>query len=404
MVSSKAWCVTWILIAASACGTSSGGLLLASAGNSGQIGQASAGSYDPAASGASAQGGSGFAGSVILAATTTSKYGACVAYMQAQCQRRFDECGERPSVESPCTPAVDRCPDALFSPGSTWTVVSALSCAEEWKSFSCDELRQNRRPGCSLSRGTRKLDEPCLFPNQCASNSCTAKKKDGTGVAGFEECRVCGELTDLGAACGLNGYECKLELTCGFYSKQCEAREPVDIVGSSCADDSTCNGFDLSCRTDPTTGEKRCLTLPVGGESCADSACAEGYRCDAKVCVSAPALGQPCETAGPAQCGVGLVCTSFFDEPSKTCILPRKIGELCLGDGRRPLRGTCEVGLRCDCGALDCNTKSGTCREVHAEGDSCGDANSMCVPGTACTDGKCTALESQPAIAKLCPL
>jgi hypothetical protein len=403
MKSSKAWGGMALVVALGACSENSGGILFVRGGSLGQAGLPGIGTADPAAGGTNAQGGSGFAGSAILAAATTTKYGACVAYMQAQCQRRFGDCGERSSMESPCSSAIDRCPDSLFAPGSTWTVVSVLSCAEEWKSFSCDEIRQNKRPGCSLPRGTRQLDEPCLFANQCASNTCTEKKKDGTGITGYDSCRVCGEQSGLGGVCGQAGYDCSLELTCGYYSKQCEARAPMGIVGSTCADDSTCTAYGISCRTDPTDGVKRCLTLPVGGESCAESGCATGYLCSAKVCVSGPTLGQTCGAEGPAECGAGLVCSSYFDTPAHTCIAPRKVGEVCIGDARRRPRGTCEVGLRCDCQELDCESKSGICRTVHAEGEACGEANSICAPGTACIDAKCTALDSQPALVKLCP-
>lgn len=401
-MSSKALRVAFVLFVSVACGNTNGGFVLTARG--GNAGLAGIALSDPSEAGSSAQGGNtGFAGSVIVAAATTSKYGACVAYMTAQCQRRFGDCGERTSAESPCSSVVDRCPDSAFSPGATWTVVSLLSCAEEWKTYSCDDIRQNKRPSCAAPRGTRKVDEPCLFANQCASNACTAQKKDGTGVSNYDQCRVCGELSPLGGPCNTPGYECESELVCGFYSKQCEKRPTLGVIGATCQDDSTCTGYGISCRSDPSDGTKRCLAYPVSGESCADAPCADGYLCVNKVCAPGPASGQSCGQQGPAECGVGLVCTSFFDTPSRTCVAPRKLGELCLGDARRAPRGTCESGLRCDCGELDCDAKSGTCRKVHAEGESCGEANSLCAPGTICTDTKCVALDTQPALVKLCP-
>ncbi|HEY5959936.1 MAG TPA: hypothetical protein VIV60_25450, partial [Polyangiaceae bacterium] len=98
-----------------------------------------------------------------------SRYQACMTYMRAQCQRRFDDCGEQSTAEDPCIASLDRCPDIVFSPGSTWTEASLQSCGDDWKKFSCDEIRQNKRPSCSLAKGTRPIGDPCLFPNQCAT-------------------------------------------------------------------------------------------------------------------------------------------------------------------------------------------------------------------------------------------
>jgi hypothetical protein len=392
--------VAGILVAASACDTRPGGFSFATAGTAtaGSSGQPGAGS----------QGGNRFATSANTSNTADPaaalKYSACVTYARTQCQRRFVDCGERSSAEQPCSASLDRCPDLSFSAGSTWTVESLLSCAEEWKTFSCDDIRQNKRPSCAQIKGTRQLEEPCLFPNQCASGSCTKLKKDGTGVSGYANCNVCGSLSALAGPCNVPGYDCALDLTCNS-TQTCVKKASIGIVGATCDDDTTCGGYGVSCRKDPADGVKRCLTWPVAGESCADGFCSDGYYCsDAKVCVSAPALGEACRVKGPAQCAPGLVCSSYFDVQSYVCIAPRKLGEACLGDDvwRAP-RGNCEVGLRCDCGELSCDLKSGICRQARGQGETCTDQNSMCVPGTTCIDGTCVALGPQPALAELCP-
>lgn len=339
---------------------------------------------------------------VTVDTSDTTKYGACVTYTRAQCERRTMDCGERDSAEDPCSWALDRCPDAFFSPGSTWTVESLLSCAEEWKEFSCDEIRQSKRPDCAAPEGTRQLDEPCLFANQCASNVCTQWTKDGKGVDGYPGCGVCGEASDVGGPCAVNGYECRLDLAC--VSRKCVKRDLIGIVGEACENKSTCSGYGISCREDPSDGEMRCLEFPKDGEPCEDYACADGYRCTAdNVCVEGPAEGKSCVASTTGQCAKGLVCTGKFESPPSTCIAGRQLGETCSNIPKLAPRGNCEVGLRCDCGQLDCNVASGTCRELRSEGEDCDDPDTMCALGTVCQDGTCVALEYQPDLVATCP-
>lgn len=332
-----------------------------------------------------------------------TKYSACVEYTKAQCKRRMDDCGERDRNEDPCAWSLDRCPDLFFSPGATWTVESLLSCAEEWKEFPCEDVREHKRPSCAMPQGTRKLDEPCLFANQCESNTCTEVKKDGTGVSGYTNCKVCGETSEQGGTCDMYGYECGLEYTC--VSRKCVKKAPIGEIGAECDDSSSCGGYGVSCRTDPSDGVKRCLVFPVTDESCADTNCADGYLCtEDKICAEGPGEGELCATSPTGLCAAGLVCTGRFEDPPSTCIGGRQLGESCTNVPRLAPRGNCEKGLRCDCGKLDCDVASGICREPRAEGESCDDENSMCVPGTMCVDGICSALEGQPALIELCPL
>jgi hypothetical protein len=335
---------------------------------------------------------------------TVSKYVACVSYMQAQCKRRFEDCGERTSTEDPCSASLDRCPDIIFSPGSSWTEESLKSCEEAWKSISCEDIRHNKRPSCSLAKGTRSVGDPCLFPNQCASGNCTKFRTDGSSVSGYPNCSVCGEWVGQGEACNRSGYDCSAEFTCNVTTSKCELRPFLGSPGDPCNDDSTCGGYGISCRADPSDGVKRCMQYPTAGQPCADFHCAEGYSCGTgSVCVAGPGLGQTCGAKGSAQCGPDLVCTGHFDDPPNTCVVPRKLGETCIGDARRAPRGSCEVGLRCDCGEADCDLKSGTCKQSRNAGDDCSDKNSVCVPGTACSDGKCVPLAAQTTLTKLCP-
>src|SRR5512133_92256 len=333
----------------------------------------------------------------------TTKYSACVLYTKAQCKRRMQDCGERDRNEDPCVWSLDRCPDLFFSPGATWTVESLLSCAEEWQDFPCEDIREHKRPSCAMPKGTRKLEEPCLFPNQCESNTCTEVTKDGTGVEGYANCKVCGETSARGGPCDVYGYECGFEDTC--VNRKCVKKPSVGVVGAECDDSSSCGGFGVSCRTDPSDGANRCLAAPVTDESCADATCADGYLCNEdQVCVEGPGEGEPCAVSTTGQCATGLVCTGRFEDPPSTCIGGRQLGESCTNIPRLAPRGNCDAGLRCDCGKLDCDVSSGTCREARNEGDSCDDENSMCVPGTMCVDGVCSALEAQPAVIELCPL
>lgn len=384
------------LLATMACGTSPSTPAMGSAGTAGT------------ANGLSNAGGTKYSAAreatlTVDTATSTTQYSACVTYTKAQCQRRMTDCGERDNSEDPCSWALDRCPDALFSPGSSWTVESLLSCAEEWKEFPCEDIREFKRPACAAPAGTRQLDEPCLFANQCASNICTQRTKEGQTIPDYPGCGVCGEASDVGGPCAVDGYECKLDLSC--VSRKCVKRDLVGIVGERCENDSTCGGYGVSCREDPSDGEKRCLEFPREGESCEDYSCADGYLCTAdNVCAEGPAEGETCVNSATGQCAKGLVCTGKFEDPPTTCIAGRALGETCSNIPKSAPRGNCEAGLRCDCGEVDCNVASGVCRELRGEGEDCAASDTMCAHGTLCVDDTCVALEYQPKLVAGCPL
>ncbi len=368
----------WLL----ACGTSNGGSSVATVGGN-------AGTSSIAAGGATATGGFGLGGASVLDPATTTKYGACKAYIHAQCQRRFVDCGEG-SVVSPCSSWLDQCPDVLFSDGSQWTVQAVLSCAQVWKTYSCDQIRQGKYPNCGGPAGTRAVGQGCIHSDQCASGLCSVLQELTLGdPANPHYCFTCANPAGPGEDCSTTRRECQDGYACGG-GGTCQ---PILYQGQACTSSDDCDWY-LECRADPADGVNRCMPSAAAGQSC-QYFCQEGYYCTSNthICAVAPGLGQRCQ-AGPWYCSMGLKC-----DAQSLCTTPGQSGASCVAYSNLD-PSNCADGLRCVCTDTTCSTP-GTCRPTRDEGQPC-DTTTVCLPGTSCVAGVCKALDSQGLLQASC--
>lgn len=103
---------------------------------------------------------------------------ACVKYANTYCYRLL-QCRGEPieDANGSCAQVSFRCPDLLFSEGSTRTVADVLECAAVYANYDCGALLRGEFPAC-ITKGTRKTGDSCEFASQCESVSCT--RNDGT--------------------------------------------------------------------------------------------------------------------------------------------------------------------------------------------------------------------------------
>ncbi len=315
---------------------------------------------------------------------SVSKYEACVAYMNAQCNRRQYECAGTTAVSDPCPWQLARCPDFLFAEGSNRTVEEVLACADEWLRYPCEKANRLELLRCG-SPGQRELGELCVFGSQCASRHCGGLSLDG-------KCAVCIPEGELGDACYLaeppiacpNGTECTGH-GCGV--------PPVFNLpaGSDCERAAQC-AFGHWCAPDPSDGVERCQRIAALGEDCT-GVCEAGATCAAasSKCEPAAAPGEPC-TDG-YRCAPGAICNRDA-LPEPVCERRMAIGESCI---RNPQEGytaaNCDADLTCVC--TDASCQAASCYSPGKMGDACGDPSVRCVPGTECQGGVCIPLESQ---------
>ena len=368
-----------------ACGTSSSGSSATTVGGN-------AGTSSTALGGASGTGGFGQGGATALDPATISKYGACKAYVQAECQRLYVECGADSTI-NPCSSWLDQCPDVLFSDGSQWTVQGVLSCAEVWKTYPCDQILQGKYPNCGGPAGTRVVGQGCIHSDQCASGLCSVQQELTLGdPADPHYCMTCATPAGPGEDCSNTRRDCQDGYSCGP-GGTCQ---PTVYQGQACTSTDLCDWY-LECRADPA-GVNRCLPAAAAGQTC-QYFCQEGYYCtsDTHICAVAPGLGQGCQV-GPWNCSIGLKC----DDPSSSqsrCITPGQSGASCVAFSDLD-QSSCAEGLRCVCADAKCSTP-GTCRPTRDEGQPC-DATTVCLPGTNCVAGVCKGLDSQGLLEASC--
>lgn len=365
---------------ASGAGTASGG---GSGGIGGATGGASAGGTNTGgASAGGANGGGGGGGATI------TKYQACVAYVNAQCNRRYLECSGFPTSDDPCPEYLAWCPDFLFAQDSQLDVGGVLACADKWRNQPCELLNQGFDPECGLPKGTRALGAPCFSGSQCASGRC------GAGDDPLHpDCGACIPVGAAGDDCASgkvacpDGYECT--------GQGCQPQITFNLPdGSLCERYGQCYGDSL-CFPAPD-GQKRCQPRRKPGEDCSNGAycessatCGADEKCEAVV----PAqLGELCYLRG---CEAGSWCDNAVLAPDTTrCIARAEPGAPCqtLQGLSGDLQGNCPDGLTCSCVGASC---SKTCRQVQHEGEACADALSLCIAGTECQAGRCVGVELQ---------
>jgi hypothetical protein len=338
----------------------------------------------PAAGGMSgvggANGGGGNPGTAGNSATMT-KYGACVAYLNAQCNRRYYECSGLEAKADPCPEYVAWCPDFLFSEGSQLDVAGVLACAEAWRKHPCELFNKGFDPECGLPKGARALGEPCFYSRQCDSGACGKGKNDA-----LPECGSCVPIGKQGDPCfdGTfqcpNGYECTGE--------GCQPQITFGLPdGSLCERYGQCYGDSLCFPA--ADGMMRCQPRRKGGESCANGAyCAKGLGCGADSLCAMPVLAVLGELCGDRGCVTGAWCKDVNVNPTgATCVPTAAAGEPCatLPDVIDPT-GNCQNDLYCYCVGKGCVKK---CVTLKDEGETCGDASSSCQAGATCQAGKC---------------
>jgi len=348
-----------------------------------------AGSGGVAAGGADAGGPSGgvSAGTGGAGGAPTTKYEACVAYMNAQCNRRYLECSGFDAKPDPCPEYVALCPDFLFSEGSQLDVAGVLACAETWRSYSCDSFSQGIEPDCGLPVGKRALGEPCIYSRQCASTACGKG-----GDAAHPACGACVPVGKQGDPCDDGSFQCPNAYECT--GEGCQPSITFNLPdGSLCERYGQCYGDSLCFAA--ADGQMRCQPRRKAGEDCSNGAyCAQGTSCgaDSHCAPVTPAnLGELCYGRG---CVPDAWCDNAALHPTETvCIARAAAGQPCQTlEGLTDLVGNCQTGLSCYCEGTACKP---TCLTKGREGQGCGDALSFCIPGTTCLAGKCVGVESQ---------
>ncbi|MEI9942527.1 MAG: hypothetical protein WDO69_35380 [Pseudomonadota bacterium] len=366
-------------------GASSGG----GAGSGGFAGSTTttAGSANGGMSGAGVGGGAGAGGSAPV-----TKYQACVAYMNAQCNRRYRECRGFDAEPDPCPEFISWCPDFLFSDGSQMDIAGALTCAETWRNYSCDLLNTGFEPHCGPV-GKRALGEPCVYGRQCASMECGSVGSDNA----HPDCGVCIPVGVTGDICNKAPIACPDGDECT--GAGCQVSVQFDLPdGALCERYAQCDGMSL-CFPAPD-GMMRCQPQRKAGEDCSngaycepDTTCGDDYRCAASVPVQ---LGELC--LGRA-CASGGWCDGEVPDPAQAvCIAQANAGEPCHGTQQEPA-GNCRSGLTCYCEGTGC---AHTCLYQRREGEACGDTLSYCIPGTTCEAGKCVGVELQGLATAAC--
>lgn len=377
--------LAWTALLVVGCGSgggSEGGLAGTSAGNAGTgSGGASAGGSGgsiASGGGAGAAGTGGAGGGPV--ATGSLRY-ACREYIRAACERREECTGQ--SLEG-CLTVMDRCPDYLFSEGSSRTRESVLACAEVYRTQPCEEVTANRPPACATA-GTLAPGSTCLFNSQCAGEC------NGQG-----SCGQCVSRAPEDGACGLD--------------TGCQPWQYCD--GSLCVDNGTTVEGDrlpgaactLGCITgyvcarSSAAGESSCLPEPAAGQPCyyeayddgfgGNGQCGRYFYCDASfTCQPLPGQGEPCapDLGGEPRCRAG-ACESgtcaVLDTPGVACSTSSSTA--CGGD------------TRCQC-PTDEACAEGTCVYVREEAEGCTGQHDRCASGTVCSQGACVATDQLTA-------
>jgi hypothetical protein len=408
-VSVREWaaCVMLGLLVA-ACGNSSAGAPSADGGAS-SGGASSGGASSGGASSGGASAGGGFAGSVSTAGGSSggasagtsgggsagggpfTKYQACVAYLNAQCNRRYFECGGLDARPDPCPEFVASCPDFLFSDGSQMDVPSALACAETWRTYSCDQLNQGLEPKCGPA-GTRAVGEPCLYGRQCVSRAC-GRVND----IDHPDCGVCSSVGVAGDACYMKPIACPDAYECT--GSGCQPSVHFNLPdGALCERLGQCAGASLCFPA--ADGMMRCQAQRKPGEDCSNGAyCEPGTTCGADqrcAVVVLASVGQ--------RCGAGCASDGWCDNTTlgaeqAVCVARADAGAPCQATVDQDPAGTCRSGLSCSCNGSGCTP---TCLYQRREGEACGDALSFCVSGTTCEAGKCVGVEQQGLFKAAC--
>jgi hypothetical protein len=280
-----------------------------------------------------------------------------------------------------------------------------------------DEQGVRVEPGCGPGRlcdfpskhcaAEKKRHEPCATIGELCNNDIPRlfclPKTDGS------EALECDAARASGAVCGLpsgpqtstaceslvcNAGKCADENEEGnpyCFTKTCPAgraclqnadaptcEEPI-AAGEPCHSGfAECEaGFACIAVGDPADGMGTCQPLAEEGESCADSGCVNGLRCDGEppTCVTIARAGEAC--TGPGDCAPGSSCLPT----SMICGARALLGESCGVDG------DCERGLYCG--------DDSRCRPWRRNGEPC-ERPGQCVYYNGCGDDGVCASQCTP--------
>ncbi|HXU63140.1 MAG TPA: hypothetical protein VN962_15645 [Polyangia bacterium] len=184
-------------------------------------------------------------------------------------------------------------------------LISVAPCTGGADLESCHDAFTGTLPGGS----TCSLDAECAS-GDCAMPGCTTGCcPPGTCTDGLEARNI-----PVGATCAFGG--CGEGEYCDVSGRVCRPRVGK---GGSCAGAICQSG--LVCSNTSST----CVTPAAVGGSCLGNFCDGDGTCTAAgTCAAAPALGDPCSTAGA--CGLALNCIDGV------CVMPGALGQPCVGD------------------------------------------------------------------------
>ncbi len=361
---------------ASGAGANAGGKAgAASAGSAGKAGSAGSGTGGSSSGGAPAGGSAGT--SAGPRATDSLRY-ACREYLRAACERREACTGADPAG---CLTTLDSCPDYLFSPGTTRTRESVLSCADAYRAQACDEVIANKPPACATV-GTLPPGSDCLFNSQCAGD-----------CDGFGNCGQCIERAPEDGACSVS-IACQPWQACDGVTclDSPNFTQPERLPGAAC-EYSCITGY--VCARATASAEATCLPNPALAAPCYyeayddgdanHGACALDSYCKADfTCAPLPGQGEACADVEPtrARCRfdvcVNGVCP-VVDNPGATCSTSSAVD--------------CKGETRCRCPTAEACAQ-GSCVYVREEAESCTGTHDLCAYGTTCTQGVCVATDA----------
>lgn len=197
---------------------------------------------------------------------------------------------------------------------------AARRCLDARAELPCDETSHEVRTlieACDrMLVGTLEVGVPCAFDRECSSDSCDAP------VCPPDTCCtgtcLATRVAAADAPCATDE-ECVLETFC---SRQ-GLCSPLAARAQPCRLDAHCD-HGLACIGATELQDGVCRALPLLGESCPYTRCAElGATCNsAEICVPIGLPGTPCTTG--SDCSPFTVCG-----PSGLCIDVPRLGEPC---------------------------------------------------------------------------
>jgi len=207
---------------------------------------------------------------------------------------------------------------------------AAGNCLATITSLDCNTVFNSPNPrdvaACSgVFTGRLASMESCITDDECPSGGvCVNSSASQTGCAG-----TCGTVAQ--GTCDSSA-QCSGGKVCDSQLRACVTPVPAGGQGNACGTNFACQSG-LFC--DQTQVPPSCESLPQSGAACDPTVnlCAAGLLCVASndlssgTCMTAAALGQPCQSL--FQCG-GTLGSNICDPASGTCVARASTGP-CIG-------------------------------------------------------------------------